>query len=323
MLSQTDRGFVQGMTMRNCDRDFLSSWVPTLLSSVRSLTTAHLDVEILPFLPAISLKALKKLYLDACIRDAEAVPNLVQAVKECQQLEELRVACHPAYSKGWYLPELDLRHLKHLRQCILIDLPAPGSFSLSHSDIDLYIQVGQCAAWSRLWHGVQSCGRCLTIGHDPQLNSSRAPPCGGGCPEVLRTWPEGIEAFQGLNFLDMTCETLRPLGEDTLDLAHLAFIPHVRLRSNYGLFLRISKGCWNVLDIDSAGAFHLAIDNVQAFVRSTGSYLFSNNALLRQTDLVEKLESAHTGLQTQLYKDSKISPMYNHRITRLSNHELA
>ena len=84
MLSQRDWSFVQGLTVRNCDRDFLSSWVPTLLSGASSLTRADLDVEILPYLPAFRIKALKKLYLDACIKGTRYVPNVVQALKECQ-----------------------------------------------------------------------------------------------------------------------------------------------------------------------------------------------------------------------------------------------
>ena len=41
----------------------------------------------------------------------------------------------------------------------------------------------------------------------PQLTSSRAPCDVSGSVEVLKTWPEGIQAFQGLQFLDMTCDT--------------------------------------------------------------------------------------------------------------------
>ena len=70
----------------------LSPWVAVMLSGASSLTNVSLGMEMLQWLPASRLKALKSLCLDA--RNNMAARDAIQIVMNCQQLRNLTIVCH-------------------------------------------------------------------------------------------------------------------------------------------------------------------------------------------------------------------------------------
>ena len=157
--------------MRNCERGTLLFWVPPILIGAKNLACLSLDVEDLPFLPMIRAKALKRLSVDTCTRDAGAASKLVQAIKNCQQLEELTIKCNPAHERGWVIPELDLRHLKHLKKCQFEGLLAPRHMFVLQGAIRLvvYTSLKQVTAWSELLRSVHVDLECIQIQSWPHL----------------------------------------------------------------------------------------------------------------------------------------------------------
>ena len=183
--------------------------------------------------------------------------------------------------------------------------------------MELAIQWYYVARWSELWHEVRDHVRSIRIeGYHPLKRTSD--------PEgVLRAWPDGIDSFQGLQHLQMTFEQVQPhTGQDVIDLAHLAYIPHVSLRSKGDLSVRISRGNWKILDIQSFGAFNVAIDNAEAFIEGVSDFFFIFPSDKRPKHLIEKLRKARADLGTTLYESHhRNSGKLHPPLAMLSNRE--
>ena len=109
-------------------------------------------------------------------------------------------------------------------------------------------------------------------------------------------------AFRGLRFLDVDCWEICPYPEnDVLELACLAYTPWVSVYSTRHLSVTISTGSWKHLDLWSRdGAFLVAINDTQAFMRNTGEFSFTFPKRFKPDDLIEKLEKAGTSLGVSL-----------------------
>ncbi len=110
-----------------------------MLTGASSLTHVRLGVEMLPCLPTSKRISLENLHIDA--RDIWVVRDAIQAVMDYQQLRGLTVVClnEGTWGLDSRLPELDLRHLVHLRKCHLKYLPAPHELFLSRGELELTI----------------------------------------------------------------------------------------------------------------------------------------------------------------------------------------
>ena len=244
-----------------------------MLSGASSLKHARLPVELLQRLPMSRTAALRSLYIESCLTQARAVPDVVQAVLDCQQLEELTIDCVRCDLE---VPVLDLRHLVHLRKCNLLAMPAPDSLLLSQGEINLSLSDEQVAAWSRLQHQVRE--RVLYM--DVYAYSRK----------VLQAWPRNIEAFRDVQFLQISCYSVWPCaGDETLDLAHFAAIPHVKLCA-LRMHVKISVGSWKILEIQSSSTFSVAIPDVTAFLKGIGAFYFKFKSEERPEDLIDKLK---------------------------------
>ena len=264
----------------------LEDWITGMLSGASSLKHIRLPVELLQGLPMSRRAALRSLCTESCLTQARAVPDVVQAVLDCQQLEELTIDCVRCDLE---VPVLDLRHLVHLRKCKFSAMPAPGSLSLSQGEIDLSVLNEQVAAWSRLQHQVR--GRVLYLDvHDYATKG-------------LQAWPQGIEAFHNVQFLRLTCLDVWPCaGDDTLDLAHFADIPHVKLCAERKLHVKISVDSWKILEVQSSSTFSVAIPDVTAFLKGIGAFYFKFKSEERPEDLINKLKKAGAETGTALYE---------------------
>ena len=259
-----------------------------MLSGSTGLTHANLAVEMLEFLPVSGRTTLKSLCLDACIEQAEAVPDIINVVSECQQLESLTIRCP---LPGWHLPELDLQHLAHLRKCGLENVPAPGRVKLSFGKGQLSTSVERLAAWSKLRLQWRDCVYSISV-------------C-AWLDGPLQAWPEGITAFHGLQFLTLIYKSMVPsTSSDILDLAHFAHIPHLPLHSMGKLTVKISRGNWKVLQLESEDAFNVGISDVEAFMKSTGAFLFKFPSASgeRPHVLIEQLRKAGSDMGTVIYE---------------------
>ena len=266
-------------------------WISGMLSGASNLRRVCLDVELLPCLPLSQRKVLKSLHLDACITQARAVPDVVQALMECQQLEELNITCSNNVC-GLEIPVLDLRHLVGLRRCVFNGMPAPGDLLLSRGELDLCPSLDQLAAWSKLQHEVQDHVLYMDIFMPSTV--------------VLKAWPQGIGAFRNIKFLQIDSFNVGPSADDgILDLAHFAYIPYVSL-SCYRLSIRISTGYWKILDIHS-GTFSVAFDDVKAFMKSIGAFSFKFASKDRPEDLIKKLKQAEADTGIALYEHLRSS----------------
>ena len=114
-----------------------------------------------------------------------------------------------------------------------------------------------------------------------------------------------------------------------LDLAHLAYIPQVSLRNEGGLTIKISRGGWQLLDIQTMFAFNVAITDVVAFMKSTKAFYFTFPCNDEWSHgLMEELEKARAKIGTPLFKyHDNCSPIRGHHsftptppLMELSNH---
>ncbi len=250
----------------------------------------------LPCLPMPRRKALKSLYIDAFFETDKAVQDVVQAVLDCQQLTNLRIT---AYSQGWHFPALDLRHLQHLSVCELKRLPAPNSILLSEGTLQPTMTFGQCTLWSKLWQQVHNRVHFLTVTGFHSITR------GGICSEVVQAWPEGIDAFHGLQCLELDFSNLWPCSaalDDLLDIAILAYIPQVSLRSMHDLHIKISRGSWKILDLESKGTLIVLFGDAEAFWTSTSAFYFRYNIDGRPSDLTGEMTKAGAATGTTLYE---------------------
>ena len=291
-----------------------------MLEGATGLTIATLGVELLPCLPVSRKEALTSLRLEAYFKIPEA--NVIQALRQCKQLDSLTLVCH---TPGWYFTELDLRHLVHLEDCTLKCLQAPNSLLLPEGEVELELAMtfDQIAAWSKLWPQIREHVRCISVEGYRHLSGFSF--CSAG---VLQEWPEGIDAFHGLQYLEIICDEVWP-SDDELDLACLAYIPHVSLRSKGGLTLKISTGGWKVLEVQTLLACDVSISDAEAFLRSTGKFYFMFPFEERRPgELVEQLRTAEAKTGIPLYEYSNNScPMQRHQdepcslLVELSNHK--
>ena len=244
-----------------------------MLSGASSLIDVSLGMEMLQYLPVSRMKALESLCLDA--RHKVAARGAVQAVMDCKQLRDLTIVRHdrePSYWPFWSLhiqgiPELDLRHLVHLRKCHLRCVPAPDKLLLSQGELELTMLPDHVEAWSKLWHQVRAHVRFITV---------EGYPCSS--PIRLHEWPQGIDALRGLQFLQLNCSSvISGYQEPDIDLAHIAYVPHVSLYSEDCMFIKISKGTWRVLELECAGYCMIAIDDANAFLKGTKIFCFIFN----------------------------------------------
>ena len=267
-----------------------------MLSGASSLIHADLGVELLQCLPASRRKALHCLHLRASFKlDSGAEPDIIQAVTDCRKLRSLAIICN---FHGWNLPKLDLRHLVHLSKCQLKLSPAPTEgIHMPPCEAKLTINLGDVAAWSKLWPQVQNHVHNIKVEGHPYLSTGVVP------ARRLHGWPKGLDAFHGLQVLRMYCEEFKPRwNEKTLDLAHLAYIPHVSLHSKGDLNVKISKGSWKVLELQSMRAFDVAINDPTAFMECTGFFSFVFSCKNRPHALIEELERTGAEIGGSLYE---------------------
>ena len=254
-----------------------------MLAGASGLKRARLYVQMLQYLPMSTRKGLRSLHLHSCL--PQAMPNVVQALLDCEQLEELTINCSSCNSN---IPVLDLRHLVQLRKCNFQFLSAPGKLLLSQGDIELIVSCDQLTAWSRLQHQVRNQVLCMAVGAAPSI-------------EVQHAWPQGLEAFRNLQFLKVTVWDFWPYGhacadDDILDLSHFAYIPHLSLKSLSRLHVKISVGSWKVLQLESTRAFNVVIPDAKAFMKGIGGFCFKFEREERPEDLINKLGKA--GMET-------------------------
>ena len=280
-----------------------------MLSGASSLTYATLTAEMLPCLP--ELPTLKSLHVHA--RGTMAVWDISHALMDCHQLRSLRVTCHEEGTANM-VPEMDLRHMVNLRECHLDCVPAPHKLCLPQGELVLKATVtpDQMLSWNRLWDfgKVQNHVRCITVEGYPRF-SQRAQPA-----RQLNAWPLDIAAFGGLQFLQLSCEGMSGnVGKrQVLDLAHLAYIPYVSIRSTGHLRIRISAGSWKVLEIKGEGAFSVHLDNATAFLDDVVTFYFMYPAVdytevfpTSPRDLSEELKHAGAMLGKPVHEYYDIS----------------
>ncbi len=293
-----------------------------MLSGASSLVHADLGVELLRCLPASRRKALHSLHLRACFKlDATAEPDILQAVMDCRNLRSLAIFCN---FHDWSLLKLDLRHLVHLSKCQLKLLPAPvDGIPLPQGEAKVTMDLGHVAAWSKLWPQVQGHVQSITVEGHPYLSGANLP------AGRLHGWPEGLDAFHGLQVLQMYRQQFRPFSnKGPLDLAHLAYIPHVSLHCKGDHDVKISRGSWKVLKLQSMKAFDLAISDPTTFMEGTGLFSFVFPCKSRPHALIEKLEETGAKIGDTLYEyhDKCASERMDHskerdaRLVEFSNH---
>ena len=138
------------------------------------------------------------------------------------------------------------------------------------------------------------------------------------CPDSwlfsLSGWPQGIDAFDGLQFLQLNCGEVHDefkgcdFDYDALDLAHVAYIPHVSLWCKGATILKISKGSWKVLEVYGAGIGEFGLGDAKAFVEGTNTFSFTFNSLLRHrpqeeaSKFSEELKKAGAEIGERLYE---------------------
>ena len=257
-----------------------------MLSGASSIRHVRLHVQLLQCLPMSGAKQLASLHLHTCITEARAVSDVVQAVLECRKLEDLSITCSGC---DLDIPVLNLQHLLRLRKCSFSSLSAPGSLLLSQGAVELSASFDKLAAWSEMQHQVQDHVLCMSL---------------YGFHGVLQAWPQGIQAFRNLQFLQVNCFAVWPsAADDILDLADFAYIPHVSLRTLRSLSVRVSSGSWKILDLQSSRMLRVAFDDVKAFVKSIGAFYFQfKTDQERPEGLISKLEEAGADTGTVLYE---------------------
>ena len=290
-----------------------------MLSGASSLSSVRVGVELLPCLPVSRREALENLHLDAYLGSARAVRDILQAVKDCTHLTSLTITC---LKEGWVIPELNLRPLLLLSTCRLQCLRAPRSLLLSRGRTELTIAPDQIRAWSKLWPKIQHHVRYISIEGYRHLTRSAFYSAG-----PLHAWPEGIDAFHGLQFLQIDCGPVWPSGGvQVLELGHLAYIPHVSLRCQGSVELNIATGSWKVLEIQTLIWFAVAIADVETFVKGVGVFSFTFPSNKEPSELLRELREASAVLEMPLYEyHSNFTPMREYEsyeyLTELSNHE--
>lgn len=266
-----------------------------MLAGASSLNGARLGVDMLKRLPLSRRKLLGWLDLDAYYTCHEAIVNCLKALTDCQQLKSFSLKCTHPY---WGPIELNLRHLVQLSHCKLYFLPAPSSLLLPRCRLELVLFNHQIAAWSKLWPQVQHHVCCIEVGGDSYLTS-----CADSALQ-LGAWPEAIGTFHGLQFLQIICREVSPyLGQGVLDLALVAYIPHVSLRSEGDLHVVVSAGSWDLLDLQSKGAFDVVIVDAEAFMKSTCAFYFTYTRKERPQDLIQMMWEAAIATGNALYED--------------------
>ena len=245
----------------------------------------EMSVNMLPCLLMPRRKALKGLHLEASERD-EAFPDIVQALMDCQPLKILSINCP---YMGWVLPELDLRHMAHLDECQLIGVLAPGILELSQGTGELMTFYDEVRAWVKLRHQLQNCR------HDISIEAWST--------GWLRAWAKGLDALPSLQFLEVNCLNVRPSGNhDIIDLADFAYIPHVSLRWRGNTTIKLSKGSWKILVLQSVSAFNVIFCDVEAFMRSTGLFFFKFPSKKKPIDLFMKMRTAGSKIKIPLHE---------------------
>ena len=298
-----------------------------MLLDASRLRHVSLGLETLSHLPVSGRKALKSLHIDVDMdvydrygphqfQQHTAMLGISQALMDCRDLESFTISRN---GPGLFLPQLDLSHLLHLKKCSVQLFPAPYSLKLHSPEarLELAIQWYYVTRWSKLWHKVQDHVRRIKIdGYSPLT-------CTYDREGVLRAWPDGITSFWGLQYLQMTYKEVQPHpGKAVVDLARLAYIPHVSLRSKGDLSVRISSGSWRVLDIQSLGTFNVAIDNAEAFIKSTDAFYFVFPSNRRPEHLSEKLGKVGADVGIKLYEcHHRYSGKLHPPLTMLSNQE--
>ena len=275
----------------------LSPWVIAMFSGASCLTDVSVGIEMLLLLPSSRRKALKSLCVDA--RDNEVMRIVLQAVMDCQQLRSLTIVCHTCASDfrpwGLEISELDLRHLVHLGYCHLKCVRVPGKMLLSQGELELTMLPDQVASWRKLCLQVQALVISITIEGFPY-----------SLPISLQGWPLGIDAFHGVQFLRLNCATMASRRGGALDLALIAYIPHVSLYSTDQLIVRISKGSckWKVLEIKSEGVFSVLVEDATSFLRAIGVFYFKY-PVMDYSELPKALRNP-AGLSKQLRKAGEV-----------------
>ena len=274
-----------------------------MLTGATSIIGGQLGVNMLPRLQLSSRKLLEWLHLDAYFSRYGPILNIPKALADCKQLKDLQICCN---SSDCTLPELDLQHLVRLRRCRLYCLPAPCKLTLPPCKVELTLFARDVAAWSKLWPRIKDHVCSITVGGEP-YHATRV-----YSYLVLYVWPEGIEAFRGLKFLQMHCEAILPHKRDgALDLDHLAYIPHVSLRSKGKLDVKISAGSWNLLDLQSIGSLNVAINNVEAFLKGTRAFHFVYASRRKPQDLIQTLTNAAGAIGKALYEHNDTYSPYS------------
>ena len=147
----------------------------------------------------------------------------------------------------------------------------------------------QLAAWSRLQHQVRDQVFYMDVG--------------AYSIKVQQAWPQGIEAFRNLQFLQISIWEVWPCaGDDILDLSHFAYIPHVSLETYLRLHVKISVGNWKVLELQSSHTFNVIIPDAKAFMTRIGGFCFKFDREERPEDLIDKLGKAAVDTGTVLYE---------------------
>ena len=302
---------IHGEGSRRCP-ELLSPWFLAMLSGTSSLIHLRLGMEMLPCLPISRGKILESLHIDT--KDTMAVRDAMQAVMDYQRLRSLTIvflskgSTYRTWNWDIHLPNLDLQRLMHLRYCHLKYMPAPDGLFLSQSELELTTLPEYITGWSKLWHRVQANVHSITIERYPDswLFS-------------LHEWPEGIDAFHGLQFLQLNCGAVGRhwgAGREALDLAHIAYIPHVSLWCKSSVSLKISKGSWKVLEVFCRGFFSIPIDDATAFMEGTNTFSFTFNSALsggiigkKMVKLIKELKEAGAKTGKPLYE---YYDMYKH-----------
>ena len=205
---------------------------------------------------------------------------------------DLLVPNHGAHCSP-VLPSMHLQHMPRLKHVKLVDSLLVYALSLP-ADCSLFLDVEQSdfVELREPWERFCNYTTVLRYGtYDMKL-------------------PLGIQGFSKLNFFEYCMERL--LHQDLADLKH---IPHVKVVSwdrdnaegHRKAKLRLTSGSWQSLEVLFWGGLSLSIEDVDSFVKDTGSFTFSS-------------ENTH-GASTLLYEEIQKACSRHGKACHLSTHK--
>ncbi len=245
------------------DTDFMQlcrPWAQNLLLGGTSLTELTMSVGLFPCYSFLGDLSLRYLELIGAGQDETRPEGLFVSVSRCLTLDSLAITCNEdgqMYPSNRLLPSMQLQSmpsLKHLslENCLPaheLSLPADCALHLT-SDCD------RNSAWHKHWEKCQAHATTLDL----------------VCTDY-GYWLPGIQCLNHLQCLELRVPGLP--GQDLADLQNIAQVKIVLGRSMSGEeCLRLSSGAWQSLEVFHLGQLDLVINDVNSFVRDTGSFTF-------------------------------------------------